>query len=421
MKIVVLGAGVVGVTTAYYLADRGHEVTVIDQAEGVALETSFANGGQVSATGSAPWAAPGVPWQGLKWLGRADAPLKWSPRLDPAQWKWLVAFLRRCTARAYDEGVSRNLSLGRLSLAELKSLRQQLGLEYDQQTRGILKVAKSDADVEELRDKAAKLADMGAAARFVSAAECAQIEPALEQAVENGEVRGGIHFTDDESGDAHLFTRQLADRAQQLGVAFRFSTKVTELRSTTDRISTVLTSAGDIPCDHVVVCLGVGSAPLLKPLGIDLPIYPIKGYSVTVDATGSNAAPSVSLTDEERRIVVSRFGTRVRVAGMAELAGTDMSINPARAAAVRQALNDLFPELSRHENMHVWTGLRPMTPDGGAIIGPAGRWQNLSLNTGHGTYGWTMACGSARILADLIENESPPVDSAPFGLARFTR
>lgn len=420
MKIVVLGAGVVGVTTAWYLADRGHDVTVIDQADGVALETSFANGGQVSATGSAPWAAPGVPWQGLKWLGRPDAPLKWSPRFDPAQWKWLIAFLRRCTASAHDEGVERNLTLGQLSLAELRALRDRLGLEYNQQTRGILKVAKSQTDVEELRTKAPKLADMGAAARFVSAEECAQIEPALEQAVADGEVCGGIYFSDDESGDAHLFTRELAGKAAEAGVRFSFSTRVEALVTEADRVTAVTTPEGPVACDHVVVSLGVGSAELLKPLGISLPIYPVKGYSVTIDAEGSNAVPTVSLTDEERRIVVSRFGTKVRVAGMAELAGTGLTIDPARASAVRRALNDLFPELSRYPDATVWTGLRPMTPDGGAIIGPAGRWKNLSLNTGHGTYGWTMACGSARVVADLIENESPPVDPAPFGLQRFT-
>lgn len=420
MKIVVLGAGVVGVTTAWYLADRGHDVTVIDQAECVALETSFANGGQVSATGSAPWAGPGVPWQGLKWLGRADAPLKWSPRFDLDQWKWLIAFLRRCNAKAHDEGVARNMTLGRLSLAELKSLRSRLGLEYNQQTRGILKVAKSEADLEDLRAKAPKLVRMGAATRFVSAEECAGIEPALEQAVAQGEVRGGIYFSDDESGDAHLFTQELARRAEDIGVRFKFSTRVDALVTGKDRVKAVVTSRGPVTCDHVVVCLGVGSTTLLKPLGISLPIYPVKGYSVTIEAEGSNAAPAVSLTDEERRIVVSRFGTRVRVAGMAELAGTDLTIDPARASAVRRALNDLFPELSRYPDATVWTGLRPMTPDGGAIIGPAGKWRNLSLNTGHGTYGWTMACGSARVVADLIENESPPVDPALFGLRRFT-
>ncbi|MEP0069995.1 D-amino acid dehydrogenase [Pyruvatibacter sp.] len=421
MKIVVLGAGVVGVTTAYYLADRGHEVTIVDRADDVALETSFANGGQVSATGSAPWAAPGVPMQGLKWLGRADAPLKWSPSFDPAQWKWLLAFVRRCTARAYDEGVARNLTLGQLSLSELKALRQRLGLEYNQQTKGILKVAKSEADLQDLRDKAPKLAKLGANARFVSAEECAQIEPALAQAVAAGEVRGGIHFADDESGDAHLFTQLLADKARQAGVTFMLSTDVLGFETREDRVTAVATSTGPIECDHAVMCLGVGSVPLMKRLGVDLPIYPIKGYSVTVETQGSNAVPTVSLTDEERRIVVSRFGTQVRVAGMAELAGTDLSINPKRAAAIRNALNDLFPDLSKYPDTKVWTGLRPMTPDGGAIIGPAGKWQNLSLNTGHGTYGWTMACGSARVLADLLENESPPVNPAPFGLERFTR
>lgn len=419
MKIVVLGAGVVGVTTAYYLAEQGHDVVVIDRAPGVALETSFANGGQVSATGSAPWAAPGVPWQGLKWLGRADAPLKWTPRADISQWKWLMAFVRRCTAKAYDEGVRRNLALGQLSLRELRSLRQRLALEYNQQTGGILKVAKSDADLEELRDKAAKLHTQGASVRLVSAAECAQIEPALEQAVSTGEVRGGIHFADDESGDAHVFTQQLFDKAQSLGVEFRFNTSVTGLVTNNQQVSAVKTSAGDIGCAHAVVCMGAGSVDLLRPLGISLPIYPIKGYSVTVSVEQTNSAPTVSLTDEERRIVVSRLGNQVRVAGMAELAGTDMSIDPARATAVRQALNDLFPNLAKYPDAKIWTGLRPMTPDGGAIIGKAGSWKNLTLNTGHGTYGWTMACGSARMVVDLVADSPTQIPKEPYSLTRF--
>jgi len=424
MKIVVLGAGVVGVTTAFYLAERGHDVIVIDKADGPALETSFANGGQVSASGSAPWAAPGVPWQGLKWLGRADAPLKWSPSPDPAQWSWLAAFLRRCTAQAYDQGVSRNLALGRLSITELRLLRARLGLEYNQQTKGILKIAKSDADLADLKAKAVSLTAKGADVRFLEAEDCAAIEPALTHAVATGEVRGGLHFRDDESGDAHLFTRQVADAAAQAGVQFHYGTTVEAFEKRGAAISAIRISSGPgtsdiIECDHVVVCLGIGSRALLKPLGIRLPIYPVKGYSVTVTVEGSNTAPLISLTDEERRVVVTRFGNKVRVAGMAELAGTDLSVDPARAAAVRKALNDLFPELSRFTDEQVWTGLRPMTPDGGPVIGGVGRWTNLTLNTGHGTYGWTMACGSARLVTNLIAGEIPPIDAAPYSLARF--
>lgn len=419
MKIAVLGAGVVGVTTAYYLAERGHDVTVIDRAQGVALETSFANGGQISATGSAPWAAPGVPWQALKWLGRADAPLRWVPSTDPAQWKWMAAFVRRCTAKAHSQGIARNLTLGQLSLAELRSLRERLSLNYNQQTKGILKVAKSQADLDELREKLPHLHALGGTARFLTAEDCLAIEPALAGAVAAGEVRGGIHYMDDESGDAHLFTELLAKKASALGVRFLFDTSVTGFDTDGDRVCAVTTSKEIVTCDHAVLCLGVASVSLAKALGVRLPVYPIKGYSITVALDGRNIGPATSITDEERRIVVSRLGDRLRIAGMAELAGNDLTINPARVAAVRQALNDLFPDVSGLPNESVWTGLRPMTPDGAPLIGRAGRWQNLSLNTGHGTYGWTMACGSARVVADLIDAKPEIVDSSNFSLGRF--
>jgi len=419
MKIAVLGAGVVGVTTAYYLAERGHEVTVIDRAHGVALETSFANGGQIAAHGSAPWAAPGVPWQALKWLGRVDAPLKWTPRADISQWAWLAAFLRRCTKSAYAAGVARNLALGQLSLAELQRVRATLSLDYHQQTGGILKVAKSTADLQGFEDRAHQLSALGANVRYLAASECVRIEPALEAAVAAGEVRGGIHFVDDESGDAHLFTQRLAEAACGMGVRFSLATTVSGFETHSTRITAVRTEHGTIPCDQVVICLGVGSVALARQLGVRLPIYPVKGYSVTVAAEGSNMCPRISLTDEERRIVVTRLGTQVRVAGTAELAGYDVTIDHARAASLRQALNALLPALHDGPQTQVWAGLRPMTPDGGPVLGRAGAWQNLILNTGHGTYGWTMACGSARIVADIVENAPLAAVSAAFGLKRF--
>lgn len=420
MRIAVLGAGVVGVTAAWYLAERGHAVTLIERERDVATGTSYANGGQVSATSAAPWAAPGVPMQALRWLGRADAPLKWRPRPDPRQWRWLYDFLRRCTPDAYAQGLSRNVRLGLLSLAELRGLRARLNLSYDAQTRGILKLAKSPDDLAALTAKVPQLQAMGVRVRALSAADCVAVEPALAGAVARGEVTGGLHYEDDESGDACLFTQGLASAAAARGVDLRLATTITGFDARGRRIDAVLTDKGPVETDHVVLSLGSDSPALARRLGLSLPVYPVKGYSLTVPLSGGNTAPVVSITDEERRIVVSRLGDRLRVAGMAELAGADRTTDPRRVAAVRAALAGLFPEVLETAAEPVpWTGLRPMTPDGGPLIGPAGGWTNLTLNTGHGTYGWTMACGSARLVADLVDGAPPPLDPGPYSAARF--
>ncbi len=419
LRIAVLGAGVVGATTAYYLARRGHDVIVLDRSEGVALETSFANGGQVSATGSAPWAAPGVPMQALKWLGRADAPLRWKPSLDWRQWRWLVSFLRRCTQSAYDAGVARNVRLGQLSLVELRALRDELGLDYGQEMRGILKVVKTQTDLDELRAKLPKLEALHVNARILTADQCVELEPALADAVAAGEICGGLHYEDDESGDAHLFAEKIADAAKAHGADFRFGVAVEGFVTAGDQITGLRTSEGEVTAEHVVLCLGTGSVPLAAQLGIRLPVYPVKGYSVSVPIDGRNGAPKVSITDEERRIVVSRLGNTLRAAGMAELAGSDKRIEPRRAEAVLRELRDLFPGGGDMARAEFWTGLRPMTPDGAPLLGPAGKWRNLTLNTGHGTYGWTMACASARIVADLVDGRRPPLDAGAYALTRY--
>ena len=417
MKILVLGSGVIGVTSAWYLMRAGHEVTLVDRQPRPALETSFANGGQVSWGAANPWAAPEIPGKAIAWLFKRHAPLVLRPSLDPALWSWLLQMLRNCTHARYLANKERQLRLARYSHACLTELHEQIGLHYDQRTHGLLILYRRTRDLDAAAREAALLDRLGIAYRFLDRSACVAHEPALRDSQDK--IVGGMLFPGDESGDCRIFTQELAARAQQQGVQFLASTRVTRLVAGHDRIVRVVTDHGDLTADAYVLACGSDSPLLLKALGIRLPVYPVKGYSITLPIVHDAAAPQGTITDETYKVVITRLGNRLRAAGTAELAGYDLTLRPARLATLQHVVHDLFPNAGDTTNAEAWAGLRPMTPDNPPVIG-ATPYKNLFLNTGHGTLGWTMACGSGRVLADIVTGRKPEIDLDGLTLARFS-
>ncbi len=412
MHVVVLGAGLVGVASAWYLRQDGHEVTVVDRQPGAGRETSFANGGQISTSHAEPWANPGAPARVLRWLGREDSPLLWRLRADPAQWAWGLRFLRECAPGRTRRNIVAILRLALHSRALLKELRPALGLEYDQQARGILHFYTDAAEFAHALPQAELMRRYGCERVVKSAEECLAIEPALADTTVP--IIGGTYTADDESGDAHKFVVALAERAAGLGVTFRYGRQVARLNLAGDRVTGVGLDNGErVVADAYVAALGSYTPLLLRPLGVHLPVYPAKGYSVTIPLAADSPAPTVSLTDDGRKIVFSRLGNRLRVAGTAEFNGYDTSINAVRCAAIVRRTATLFPRLDVGRDIEFWAGLRPATPSNVPLIGQT-RLKNLYLNTGHGTLGWTMACGTGHVLADLLSARRPPIDPAPY-------
>jgi D-amino-acid dehydrogenase len=409
VKVIVLGAGVIGVSGAWYLAEAGHEVTVVERRREAGMETSFANGGQISAGHAEPWAQPAVLPKVLRWLGREDAPLLFRPRADWAQWEWGARFALECLPGRFERNCRALAGLAAYSRDCLRELRGRTGLQYDQLSRGILHFATAAADFEAMARHAEAMRPLGVERRIQSAAECVALEPALAHSQQP--VVGGVFTPEDESGDAHRFTRELARLAAERGVSFRFGVAVESLEVAAGRIAALRAHDGErMHADAYIVSLGSYSPLLLKPLGIRIPVYPMKGYSITL-ALGPQdlpSAPSVSLTDEAHKIVVSRLGNRLRAAGTAELAGYDASVNELRCAAIVRRIRQLFPRLAAAPAVDSWAGLRPATPGNVPLIGRT-RLGNLFLNTGHGTLGWTLACGSARALADLVSGRQPDI------------
>jgi D-amino-acid dehydrogenase len=416
MKVLVMGAGVVGVATAYYLAKGGASVTVVDRRPGAALETSFANGGQISANHATPWATPGAPLKALKWLGRVDAPLLVRLRWDPALATWLLRFLANCTRKRLQINIERALRVALYSRMQLAALRTATGIEYDQLTRGILHIFRNRRHYREALSSVELMTRLGCERRLMSAQECVALEPALAYAREK--LVGGIFSPSDESGDAHTFAVRLAQLCAGLGVHFRWGETIRRLRSSWQRITGIETDAGVVEADAYVMALGSYSPLLLKPLGVSLPVYPGKGYSVTIPIGGHAGAPVVSLIDDEFKMVYSRLGERLRVAGTAEFVGWDASVTEARARVLLAKAVELFPDCGDAGRAEFWAGLRPSTPDGVPVLGRAG-FDNLFLNTGHGTLGWTMACGSGRVVADLVLGRTPEISLDGLGIERF--
>ena len=419
MKVAILGAGVTGIAAAWYLQQSGHEVTVIDRQASAGMETSFANGGQISVSHAEPWANPQAPAKVWKWLGREDAPLLFRLRADIHQWMWGLAFLRECTPERTRHNIRQIVALGLYSRASLQALRTQTGIEYDQLTRGILHFYTDREEFDHAQAPAALMREVGCDLAMKSADECVAIEPAL--APVRHLLAGGSLTASDESGDAHKFTTALAQLCERAGVKFEYGADILGLRQEGGRISGVAVErAGgkraSIAADAYLVCMGSYSPRLLGPLGVHLPIYPAKGYSVTMPVADAARAHTVSLTDDGHKLVFSRLGDRLRIAGTAELTGYDTDINEVRCKAILKRAMELFPDAGDASQAQFWAGLRPATPSNLPYIGKT-RHDNLYIDTGHGTLGWTMACGSGRAIADIISGRQPEVDFAFSGMA----
>ena len=412
MKIIVLGAGVVGTTSAWYLARAGHEVAVIDRQPVAGNETSFANGGQISVSHAEPWANPHVLPQVLRWLGREEAPLLWRWRADPAQLAWGLRFLRECLPGRTRRNIAAIVTLALYSRRCLQALRHELGLEYDQLQRGILHIYTQHREFTAAVAAARVMREFGLDRQTVDVERCLEIEPALGAA--RHLLVGGDYTPSDESGDAHRFTRMLAERAMAAGVDFRLNQTLDRVIARNGHITGIEIhderGSALAQADAYVVALGSYSPLLLKPLGLTLPVYPAKGYSATLELAGQTVAPHVSLTDDERRLVFSRLGNRLRVAGTAEFNGYNLDLNPVRTQALIERTRQLFPALEFVGEPQFWCGLRPATPSNVPFIGRTARYPNLWLNTGHGTLGWTMSCGSAAALADLMSGHRAEPD-----------
>ena len=419
MKVVVLGAGLLGVTSAYFLRQQGHEVVVIDRQASPAAETSFANGGQISVSHAEPWANPSAPLKVLQWLGKEDAPLLFRLRADMRQWLWGLQFLRECTPARTRHNIRQIVQLGTYSRDTLQQLRRDIGIEYDQRTQGILHFYTNAAEFEAAHAPAAQMRELGCERKVISADEAVRIEPALRQV--RHQLAGATFTAEDESGDANQFARELVKRCEADGVQFRMSHTITALREAGGSIDHVEVTDAEgrfqrIRGDAYVVAMGSLSPLLVKPLGIRLPIYPAKGYSVTIPVADASLAHQVSLTDDEYKLVFSRLGDRLRIAGTAELNGYDRDLNRVRCEAIVRRVEALFPGAGDSSQAQFWTGLRPATPSNVPIIGRS-RLPNLYLNTGHGTLGWTHACGSGKSIARIVGGLAPELDFAFVGLS----
>ncbi|HTK01506.1 MAG TPA: D-amino acid dehydrogenase [Bordetella sp.] len=412
MKVIVMGAGVVGTATAWYLSQAGHEVTVLERNSGAARETSFGNGGQISVSHAEPWANPSAPLKLLKWLGREDAPLLFRLRADPDQWRWGWKFLLECPTKRSMHNMKQLLNLGTYSRASLQQLRQETGIDYDQLSKGILHYYTSKKEFDLALEPARVMRELGCERQVIDPDRVVELEPAMASIKQR--LAGATYTSADESGDVHKFTTALADKAQAAGVRFRYGVRIQKLRTEGNALVGVEVASETgmyevAKADAYVLAAGSFSPLLAKEIGIKLDIYPAKGYSATLPVLDAAKAPSVSLTDDEYKLVFSRFGDRLRIAGTAELNGYGLALNPVRCEAIVRRTLEVFPGMSRPELASYWAGLRPATPGNVPYIGKS-KVQGLYLNTGHGTLGWTHGCGSGRALSELISGRRPDVD-----------
>jgi D-amino-acid dehydrogenase len=415
MKTIVLGAGIVGVTSAYQLVRAGHEVTVIDRQPGPALETSFANAGEVSFGYCSPWAAPGIPAKAVRWLFMKHAPLILRPRVDAAMLSWLVKMLSNCTSTRYAINKSRMLRLADYSRISLAALREETSIAYDERMQGTLQLFREQAQLDSCAKDVKALTADGVPYEVLDRDGCIRVEPALSES--RHKIVGGLLTPKDETGDCFKFATALAEIAKDMGARFAYDTNIEGLDIESGRVRGVVTARETLSADAVIVALGSFSPLFLRRYGVKLPVYPVKGYSLTIPITDSSRAPESTVMDETYKIAITRLGDRIRVGGMAEISGYTNDLALARRRTLEYSVSDLFPGGDATKGSF-WSGLRPMTPDGTPIIGPT-KLPGLYLNTGHGTLGWTMSSGSARLIADIVSGRKPEIDSSDLALARY--
>jgi D-amino-acid dehydrogenase len=415
MRVIVLGSGVVGVSTAYYLARAGHEVTVIDRQAAAGLETSFANAGQISPGYASPWAAPGIPMKAVKWLFQRHAPLAIRPDGSLFQLQWMWEMYKNCDAGRYAVNKERMVRLAEYSRDCIRALRADTGIDYEGRQQGTLQLFRTQAQFDGAAKDIEVLRQAGVPFEVLTRDQLANAEPALAKV--RDKLVGGLRLPNDETGDCQMFTTKLADMARALGVRFEFGVDIRAIESQGDQITGVRTDKGTFTADRYVVALGSHSRLLLKQF-FRVPVYPLKGYSITVPITDAAQAPVSTILDETYKIAITRFEDRIRVGGMAEIAGYSKALNPRRRETLEMVVTDLFPGGGDVSKASFWTGLRPMTPDSTPIVG-ATPLRNLFLNTGHGTLGWTMACGSAAVISDLVSGKVPAIHTDDLAIFRY--
>jgi D-amino-acid dehydrogenase len=416
MKVLIMGAGVIGVSTAYELVKAGCDVSVVDRQPAAGLETSFANAGEISPGYASPWAGPGVPLKAVQWMLDKHGPLVVHPRLDPLMWRWMLQTLFNCTSRRYTLNKSRMVPISEYSRDCLRRLRADTGISYDHRSQGTLQLFRKQSQLDSVDKDITVLREYGVRFELLDRNGCIRAEPALGGAPAS--FVGGLLLPDDETGDCHLFTQRLMTMAQEAGVRFIANTRIESVTTEGDRVTAVVTDSGTMTADAYVMALGSFSPLLLRPIGIDIPVYPVKGYSITVPLTDDSGAPQSTVMDETYKVAITRLGDRIRVGGTAELSGYRVELSPERRITLERSLRDLFPRGGDIGGASFWSGLRPMTPDGPPIIGPT-RYSNLHLNTGHGTLGWTMACGAARITADRLLGRPSEIPTEGLSLERY--
>lgn len=417
MDVLVLGSGAVGTSLAYFLAKKGFKVTVVDRQDGAGLETSYGNAGQISPGYASPWAAPGIPMKAIKWLmQREHAPLAIRPTKSLKQYHWMWQLLRNCNEKSYATNKARMVRVSEYSRDCLRDLRKEIDLHYEERTLGTTQLLRTEAQMQAIQKDIAVLEEFNVPYEVLDRDGIVAVEPALAKSVHK--LAGGLRLPNDETGDCYLYTSRLAEKAKALGVTFKFGVVVEKIDTDGKKVSGVWVDGEKLTADAYAVCLGSYGAGKLAPIGIEIPVYPLKGYSLTIPIINPEMAPQSTILDETYKIAITRFDQRIRVGGMAELMGYDLSLNPRRRETLEFVTNDLYPEGGNLPEALFWTGLRPATPDGTPILGRA-KYENLFLNIGHGTLGWTMAAGSGRYVSDLIAGETPEISSEGLDLSRY--